>query len=45
VSVHGLNPKKVFSPGQAEELNRLSTFYPDLINGAFVAEPRDRWWR
>ena len=38
-----LNPDEVLSPGQAAELDRVTTAYPDLIDDAFVATHLDRW--
>ena len=38
-----LNPHEVLSPGQAEELTRVTRAYPDLVDDDFVAENRDRW--
>ena len=40
-----LNPHEVLSPGQAEELTRVSAAYPEFIDDAFVAEHRERWLR
>ncbi|MDP2139169.1 MAG: dihydrodipicolinate synthase family protein, partial [Candidatus Didemnitutus sp.] len=42
---HCLNPAEVLSPGQAAELDRVCTAYPELIDDAFVAEHRDHWLR
>lgn len=42
-SVHCLNPHEVLSPGQAEELDRVTKAYPELVDDAFVAANRDRW--
>jgi dihydrodipicolinate synthase/N-acetylneuraminate lyase len=42
---HCLNPAEVLSPGQAEELTRVSAAYPDLIDDDFVARHRDEWLR
>lgn len=42
-SIHCLNPQEKLSPGQAEELTRVSQAYPDLIDDAFVADHRDKW--
>lgn len=42
-SINCLNPHEALSPGQAEELTRVSKAYPDLIDDVFVAEHRDRW--
>ncbi len=44
-SVHCLNPQEVLSPGQAEELTRVSRAYPELTDDAFVAEHLERWLR
>lgn len=38
-----LNPEEVLSPGQAEELDRVSRAYPWLIDDAFVENNKDRW--
>ena len=38
-----LNPHEVLSPGQAEELTRVSRSYPELVDDEFVAANRDRW--
>jgi len=38
-----LDPHEVLSPGQAEELTRVSVAYPDLIDDEFVAANRDLW--
>ncbi len=40
-----LNPAEVLSPGQADELTRVCTAYPELIDDAFVATHRDQWLR
>ncbi|HVU35638.1 MAG TPA: dihydrodipicolinate synthase family protein [Opitutaceae bacterium] len=40
-----LNPHETLSPGQSDELDRVATTYPDLIDDPFVAENRDRWLR
>lgn len=40
---HCLNPHEVLSPGQAEELDRVTAAYPDLIDNAFVASHLDQW--
>ncbi|MCF3650275.1 dihydrodipicolinate synthase family protein [Synoicihabitans lomoniglobus] len=42
---HCLNPHETLSPGQAEELDRVSAAYPELIDDSFVAENLDRWLR
>jgi len=44
-SVHCLNPHEVLSPGQADELTRVTKHYPDLIDDEFVAANRDAWLR
>ncbi|MDB4880659.1 MAG: dihydrodipicolinate synthetase [Gemmatimonadetes bacterium] len=38
-----LDPTEVLSPGQAEELDRVSRQYPELADDGFVEEHRDRW--
>jgi len=40
-----LNPAEVLSRGQAEELTRVATAYPDLVDNDFVARHRDEWLR
>lgn len=38
-----LDPNEVLSPGQADELERISKTYPDLVDDSFVAENLDKW--
>lgn len=38
-----LDPEEGLSPGQAEELTRVSSAYPDLVDDAFVAEHLGEW--
>lgn len=38
-----LDPGESLSPGQAEEITRVSAAYPSLNDDAFVAENLDRW--
>lgn len=38
-----LNPAEVLSPGQADELTRVSKAYPHLVDDAFVAKHLDGW--
>ncbi|MFH8553149.1 dihydrodipicolinate synthase family protein [Streptomyces celluloflavus] len=38
-----LDPQETLSPGQAEELTRVSAAYPWLTDDTFVAEHRDAW--
>lgn len=38
-----LNPKETLSPGQAEEITRVTQDYPWLTDEAFVRKNRDRW--
>lgn len=38
-----LNPHEVLSPGQADELTRVSRAYPGLVDDEFVAAYRDSW--
>ncbi|HTO02951.1 MAG TPA: dihydrodipicolinate synthase family protein [Opitutus sp.] len=42
-TVYCLNPAETLSPGQAEELTRVSAAYPDLTDDAFVAANLERW--
>lgn len=38
-----LNPQETLSPGQAEELDRVTRAYPHLVDDDFVAANLDRW--
>lgn len=38
-----LDPEEGLSPGQSEEINRVTKAYPHLTDNAFVAENRERW--
>jgi dihydrodipicolinate synthase/N-acetylneuraminate lyase len=38
-----LDPDEALSPGQKEEIDRVTAAYPDLQDDAFVAENLDRW--
>ena len=38
-----LNPHETLSPGQAEELDRVTRAYPHLVDDDFVAANLDRW--
>ena len=38
-----LDPAEGLSPGQAAELTRVATDYPQLVDDAFVAQHRERW--
>ncbi|MCG8603060.1 MAG: dihydrodipicolinate synthase family protein [Verrucomicrobiales bacterium] len=38
-----LAPSERLSPGQAEELDRVSAVYPDLLDRDFIADNIDRW--
>ena len=38
-----LNPNEVLSPGQAEELDRITRAYPNLHDDDFVAQNLDAW--
>ena len=40
-----LNPAEVLSPGQAEEIDRIYSGYPDLNDDGFVRANLDRWLR
>jgi hypothetical protein len=38
-----LDPEEAMSPGQAEEIDRVHTAYPDLADDAFIAANLSRW--
>lgn len=38
-----LDPDEQLSPGQAAEIARVATAYPELVDDAFVAAHRERW--
>jgi hypothetical protein len=38
-----LDPGEALSPGQAQEIDRVYSDYPQLSDDAFVEEGRDRW--
>lgn len=38
-----LNPHETLSPGQAEELTRVTRAYPDLVDDAFIEKHREEW--
>lgn len=38
-----LDPREQLSPGQTDELDRVTATYPWLTDDAFVAEHRERW--
>ncbi len=40
-----LDPEEGLSPGQADEIARVRSEHPDLIDDAFVAERKDAWLR
>lgn len=40
-----LDPGETLSPGQAEEIDRVTRAYPDLRDDAFVEEHLDEWLR
>ena len=40
---HCLDPKEDLSPGQAEEIDRVTAAYPELTDDAFVAEYLQEW--
>jgi dihydrodipicolinate synthase/N-acetylneuraminate lyase len=42
-TAHCLNPQETLSPGQAEELTRVCSAYPELTDDAFVAANLDHW--
>jgi dihydrodipicolinate synthase/N-acetylneuraminate lyase len=42
-NIHCLDPHETLSPGQAEEIDRVSAAYPELTDDAFVAQNLSRW--
>jgi len=44
-TTHCLNPHEQLSPGQSEELTRVSLAYPELVDDDFVAAHLDDWLR
>jgi dihydrodipicolinate synthase/N-acetylneuraminate lyase len=40
-----LDPEESLSPGQLEEINRVTQVYPELNDDQFVAQHRDEWLR
>jgi len=42
-SVRCLNPLEVLSPGQAEEIDRITAAYPNLQDDVFVRKNLERW--
>lgn len=40
-----LNPVEELSPGQAEEIDRVCSLYPELVDDDFVAAHLDEWLR
>ena len=40
-----LDPSLTLSPGQREEIDRVTTRYPELVDDAFVSEHLDDWLR
>ena len=44
-TINCLNPDEALSPGQAAELDRVTTAYPDLIDDDFVAKNLQNWLR
>ena len=44
-TIHCLNPDEHLSPGQSDELTRVSQAYPELVDDAFVAAHLDDWLR
>ena len=42
-SIRCLDPLEVLSPGQADEITRVSRQYPELVDDAFIAQHRDGW--
>lgn len=44
-NIRCLDAHEVLSPGQAEEIDRVSTAYPHLADDAFVAQHLEEWLR
>ena len=42
-STRCLNPGEVLSPGQVEELDRVTRAYPEFVDSEFIEANRDRW--
>lgn len=42
-STRCLDPNEVLSPGQAEEIDRVTSAYPELVDDRFVRENLSRW--
>jgi hypothetical protein len=40
-----LNPRERLSPGQKEEIDRVTAAYPHLTDDEFITEHRDEWLR
>ena len=40
---HCLDPRETLSPGQADELTRITNAYPWLVDDAWVADRRQQW--
>jgi len=43
-STRCLDPAETLSPGQRDEIERVTTAYPELTDDAFVREHSDRWF-
>lgn len=44
-SIRCLDPHEVLSPGQAQELDRITAAYPEFVDDSFVEENLNRWLR
>jgi hypothetical protein len=42
-SIRCLDPQEALSPGQADEITRVSRHYPELIDDAFIAQHLAEW--
>ncbi len=42
-SIRCLNPREILSPGQSQELDRITAAYPELQDDEFVRTNLDRW--
>ena len=42
-SLNCINPNEILSQGQAEEIERIYTMYPHLVDDDFVKENIENW--
>ena len=42
-SIRCLDPQELLSPGQADEITRVSRHYPELVDDAFIAQHLGEW--